>query len=120
MITENAKSSPNAIAVSSINASISDIALLEQAGFTVRAMKSNPAVRDRVMATNSAFPHGRLFINSQKCPSVAECLENQAYKNGEPDKTSGYDHQNDATTYPIAYEMPIVKPVANINFKFAT
>ena len=103
-----------------VNASISDIALLEQAGFTVRAKKTNPAVRDRVIATNSAFSHGRLFINSQKCPNVAECLENQAYKNGEPDKTSGYDHQNDATTYPIAYEMPIVKPVANINFKFAT
>lgn len=103
-----------------VNASISDIALLEQAGFTVRAKKTNPAVRDRVMATNSAFSHGKLYVNAANCPNTAECLENQAYKNGEPDKTSGYDHQNDATTYPIAYEMPIMKPVSNVNFNFAT
>jgi hypothetical protein len=45
-------------------------------------------------------------------------LNNKPYKNGEPDKKSGNDHQNDATTYPIAYEMPIVKPVANVKFAF--
>ena len=39
-------------------------------------------------------------------------------KNGEPDKTSGTDHQNDATTYPIAYEFPIVRPVAKVDFTF--
>jgi hypothetical protein len=50
---------------------------------------------------------------------VASCLEQQVYRNGEPDKTSGVDHQNDATTYPIAYEMPILRPVANVDFNFA-
>ena len=46
---------------------------------------------------------------------TARCLEQQAYDdNGEPDKKSGHDHQNDATGYPIAYEMPIRKPVSNI------
>jgi PBSX family phage terminase large subunit len=103
----------------SVDASISDIALLEQAGFFVRAKKQNPAVRDRIIATNAAFEKGRLFVNSYACPTVAECLEQQVYKNGEPDKSSGKDHQNDATTYPIAYEMPIVKPVASVNFNFA-
>ena len=103
----------------SVNASISDIALLEQAAFVVRSKSTNPAVKDRVMSTNAAFEAGRLRVNATACPNVASCLEQQTYKNGEPDKSSGNDHQNDASTYPIAYEMPIVKPVSNIKFSFA-
>jgi len=102
-----------------VNASLSDIALLQQAGFTVRAKKTNPMIRDRVMSTNAAFEAGRIRVNAVKCPTVASCLEQQVYRNGEPDKTSGNDHQNDATTYPIAYEMPIIKPVADVDFNFA-
>ncbi|MGJ8660546.1 MAG: phage terminase large subunit [Bacteroidota bacterium] len=103
-----------------VNASLSDIALLEQAGFNVRVNKKNPFVRDRITATNVAFEKGLVKINAKACPNVAQCLEQQSYNaNGEPDKSSGNDHQNDATTYPIAYEMPIIKPVANVNFKFA-
>lgn len=103
----------------SVNASLSDIALLQQAGFYVRAKKSNPMVRDRIMSTNAAFESGRIRVNATRCPTVASCLEQQVYRNGEPDKTSGNDHQNDATTYPIAYEMPIVKPPADVKFDFA-
>ena len=101
----------------SVNASISDIALLRQAQFEVRAKPSNPAVKDRVMSTNTALSKGRLRINVAKCPTTAECLEQQVYdKNGAPDKSSGVDHQNDATTYPIVYEMPVHKPAAQIQF----
>lgn len=103
----------------SVDASKSDIALLEQAGFWVRVNKRNPMVKDRILAMNSALEQGRVRINSKRCPTTAECLEQQVYKNGEPDKSSGNDHQNDATTYVIAYEMPIVKPVANVRFSFA-
>ena len=102
-----------------VNASLSDIALLEQAGFHVRAKSKNPAIKDRVLAMNGALDHGMIKINADRCPNVAECLEQQVYKNGEPDKTSGKDHQNDATTYPVVYEMPIVKPVSNVNISFA-
>ena len=102
-----------------VNASMSDIALLEQAGLYVRVNKRNPAVRDRVMAMNAALDNGTVRVNATRCPTVAACLEQQVYKNGEPDKTSGNDHQNDATTYPIAYAMPVVKPVANVAFSFA-
>lgn len=102
-----------------VDASKSDIALLEQAGFTIRVNKKNPAVRDRIMSMNAALEQGRVKINADKCPVVAESLEQQVYKNGEPDKTTDRDHQNDATTYPIAYEMPVVRPVANVSFKFA-
>ena len=103
-----------------VNASLSDIALLEQAGFNVRANRKNPAVRDRVSSMNRALAQGRVRINANACKVTAESLEQQVYKNGEPDKSSGVDHQNDATTYPIAFEMPIVKPVANVRFAFAT
>jgi len=105
----------------SSNASISDIAQLRGAGFEVRAHKRNPDVRDRIAAVNRSFSDNRIFINSRRCPTVANCLEQQAYtKNGEPDKDSGTDHQNDATTYPIAYEMPIRRPAFAIDFTFMT
>jgi hypothetical protein len=42
---------------------------------------------------------------------MASNFEQQAYdKNGEPDKKSGFDHQNDASGYPIAYEFPVIRP----------
>jgi len=103
----------------SVDASKSDIALLEQAGFSVRVNKRNPMVRDRILAMNAALEQGRIKVNAERCPTVAECLEQQVYKNGEPDKSNGRDHQNDATTYVIAYEMPVVKPVAHVPFRFA-
>ena len=55
------------------------------------------------------------------CPTVVSCLEQQAYdQNGEPDKKAGFDHMNDAATYPIVYELPINRPVAHINFTYVT
>ena len=95
-----------------VNASTSDIALLRQAQFVVKAPSKNPPVKDRIMAVNQSFSAGKLWVNDRKCPSVASCLEQQSYdKNGEPDKQSGDDHQNDATGYPIAYEMPVRRPM---------
>jgi hypothetical protein len=95
----------------SVDASKSDIALLRQAGFEVRVKPTNPSVRDRVLSVNKQFETGRLWINSRLCPTVATNLEQQAYdKNGEPDKKSGFDHQNDATGYPVVYEFPIIRP----------
>lgn len=96
---------------SSKGASISDIGLLRGAGFTIRAKPSNPRVKDRILAVNMAFQNKRVFVNPDTCPETARCLEQQAYDaNGEPDKKTGLDHQNDAFGYPLAYEMPVVKP----------
>jgi hypothetical protein len=95
-----------------VNASVSDIALLRQAGYVVRARSKNPPIKDRVMAVNAALDRRDLWVNAEKCPDVVRSLEQQSYdKNGEPDKSTGHDHQNDATGYPIAYEMPIRRPV---------
>lgn len=92
----------------SVGSNETDISLLKNAGFTIRAKSSNPSVKDRINATNKAFEDGWLHVNDALCPTVAECFEQQSYdKNGEPDKTSGFDHQNDGSTYVVAYERPI-------------
>jgi len=93
------------------NASQSDISLLNQAGFRVFNNGKNPFVKDRVLSTNKLFENGKLWVNAKACPTVAQCLEQQSYDaNGEPDKKSGFDHMNDAFSYPIAFEFPISKP----------
>ena len=93
------------------NASESDIALLRAAKFTVLVAPSNPRVKDRILAMNQMIHSEglrRLRINVDKCPMLVECLEKQAYdKNGEPDKTTGLDHMNDAAGYLIFYKYPI-------------
>jgi hypothetical protein len=81
----------------------SDVKMLKEAGFTVRMRKSNPLVRDRINAMNNAFKDqkGRVnyFVNTDTCPEYTEALEQLPYKNGEPDKQSGFDHITDAGGY---------------------
>jgi hypothetical protein len=93
------------------NASESDIALLRQARFTVFAPSANPPVKDRVLAMNQMIHSEgkrRLRVNIDNCPGFVESLEKQAYdKNGEPDKSSGLDHMNDAAGYFIYYRFPV-------------
>lgn len=99
-----------------VGASGSDIDLLKQAKFDIRAKNKNPFVKDRVLAVNTGFTKGRIWVNAKRCPETVKCLEQQAYdKNGEPDKKSGFDHQVDAFGYPIAYEMPVVKPIVSVS-----
>jgi len=99
----------------SVDASKSDIALLTQAGFTVRVNASNPAVKDRVLSTNKAFEAGKIKVNAKACPTLARCLEQQSYDdNGEPDKTAGFDHMNEAFSYFVAYEFPIIRPMTRV------
>lgn len=97
------------------NASESDISLLESAGFMVHVNNTNPAVKDRILSANKAFETRKVLINDNRCPTVASNLEQQVYNsNGEPDKKSGHDHTNDAGTYPIVYNYPIIKPASKI------
>lgn len=93
------------------NASESDVALLRQARFNVFAPSANPPVKDRVLAMNQMIHSEgkrRLRVNQDTCPAFVECLEKQAYdKNGEPDKSSGLDHLNDAGGYFVHYKFPV-------------
>jgi hypothetical protein len=104
----------------SSDASQSDILLLRMAGFEVRAKNKNPPVKDRIAAMNKALTDMIVFVNDSMCPQGAKCLEQQAYdKNGEPDKRSGFDHHNDASTYPIVYELGLTPKLFHIPFNFA-
>lgn len=98
------------------NASESDLQLLRNAGFAVRARKSNPSVRSRVVSVNAMFCNAlderRLLINVARCPKTVEDLEQQVYdENGQPDKQSGHDHRPDALGYFVHYRFPALKSV---------
>jgi hypothetical protein len=101
------------------NASLSDISLLEAAGFTVLNNPSNPAVKDRVLSVQQALHSAgerKLLVNGERCPGLVEGLEKQAYdKNGEPDKTAGLDHLLDALGYFIAYRYPVAQRVSAVS-----
>jgi hypothetical protein len=79
----------------------SDFAILRQFGFDINAPKKNPPVSERVNAVNLALQDGKFFVNTKRCPKLTESLENQSYKNGVPDKSSGYDHITEAEGYCI-------------------
>ena len=107
------------------NASETDITLLKKARFTVYVNPRNPAVKDRINSSNARFCNTlgerNLFVNLEKCPQFVKCLERHIYDdNGQPDKKSGFDHMNDAGTYPVAYLFPIRKDISkNQNFRMA-
>ena len=95
-----------------VNASESDISILKQAGFFVRSPKANPPVKDRILSVNTAYSKQKLWVNDTQCVRFSESQEQQPYdKNGEPDKTGGLDHHNDAGGYFVHNRMPVVKPV---------
>ena len=103
----------------SVNASQTDIALLREAGFSVSVNAANPPVKDRINAMNAMFCNAvgerRYRVNPNKCPSYVEALEQQPWaKNGEPDKTTGHDHINDAAGYFIAKEYPIIRNTVTV------
>jgi hypothetical protein len=89
---------------STINASKTDIAILESYGFTSMALRSNPPIKDRVQTLQAVLENSkgqvRMSIYS-KATRLIECLELQRYdeKTGDPDKQNGYDHLNDALGY---------------------
>lgn len=89
-----------------------DIMLLSNAGFVVKAPRSHTPVRDRINAVNSRLCDStgirRLFVDP-KAKYTIEGLERQVYKEGtsQPDKDGGYDHMNDALGYMTDYLFPV-------------
>jgi len=101
-----------------VNASLSDLQILKDAGFIVHAKDANPSVRDRVVTLQSATLNadGRrlLLVNTKLCPELTKCLEQQIFdKNGDPDKEGGKDHAPDALGYFVFWKWPVVKPVVS-------
>lgn len=81
----------------------SDIKLLRKSRFIVRVKSKNPSVRDRITTVNGSFKNANgevtNFINTHNCPELTEAYERLPYKNGTPDKDSGFDHITDADGY---------------------
>lgn len=91
---------PDASGNSRKSAGQSDFDILKKAGFRIISPNKNPSVRDRINAVNKHFRTGGK-VNIKFCPNLVASLEQQSYKNGEPDKSSGHDHINDAFGYVI-------------------
>ena len=81
----------------------SDIKLLRKAGFNVRVRSKNPSVRDRITTVNVSLLNAKdettYYINTNNCIEYTDALEKMPYKNGRPDKESGFDHITDAGGY---------------------
>lgn len=96
----------------STSTTTTDIEILKQAGFIIKAKSKNPPVSDRIKNMNRMFFNGKMQVgyrvNTIKCSEYTEALERMPFdKNGVPDKTSGFDHLTDAGGYFIYYEYPL-------------
>ena len=93
-----------------------DIKILSNAGFIVKAPRAHNLVKDRINSFNSRLLSSdgsrHLFVDP-KCKHTIECLDKFAYKPGTqvPDKDSGFDHMFDASSYCIDFLFPIRKEV---------
>ena len=81
---------------------------MKNAGFHVKCRNTAPLVKDRINAVNSKLKNvngkNNLFI-LKSCKNVIKSIERQIFKEGTsvPDKTSGFDHMNDALGYLVEY-----------------
>ena len=81
----------------------SDHQILKENRFIIKTPNQNPRVKDRIASQNLAFQKGKYFVDTKKCPNYTEALEQLPYKNGVPDKTSGFDHICEAGGYFVHY-----------------
>lgn len=97
------------------NATKSDIAILEKAGFRVKAHLANPRVKDRIASMNSKIRAGdgkcHYFVDPKKCPKTINDLSRvNLTADGRTDKTqekTGLTHITSALGYMMAYLFPV-------------
>lgn len=92
----------------------SDFMILKKMGFQIRVGNVNPFVKDRVNTMNMNFCDNnglrKYKVNTYSCPRYTEALEQLSYKNGDPDKSSGFDHVTDAGGYFITQAFSMKQP----------
>jgi len=91
---------------------VTDLTILQNAGFVVKAPNAHTPVRDRINAVNSRLCDStgkRHLFFMPKVKYTIEGLERHTYKEGtvQPDKDSGYDHMMDALGYMVDYLFPV-------------
>lgn len=108
---------PDASSKNRRSAGQSDLDLLKEAKFQIRINDKNPRVSDRISIVNKTFLNAvgeRVnFINTNQCPELTEAYEQLGYRNGLPDKESGFDHLTDADGYAICGLLGVRKPRAS-------
>lgn len=106
----------------SVDASTSDIAELERAGYHCVYDGLNPRIKDRTASMNrmflSAKGERKYKVNTIRCPGYTKNLEQQSYdKSGMPDKSGNNDHKPDAGGYFICNKFPINRPETIIGYQ---
>lgn len=98
---------PDASSRNRRSAGLSDYDVLQedQYNFLVNIKRKNPEILNRVRGVNKGFESGKYFVNSKQCPTFTSSLEQQSYKNGLPDKTSGIDGVLDAGGYCVVTQL---------------
>ena len=97
-----------------------DLSILVNAGFNIKAKPAHPRIRDRINAVNSALQSAdgtrKLWITPQ-CKNVINSLSRMVYKEGTsvPDESDGLDHMAAALGYMIEYVYPVKRNVINNN-----
>ena len=97
------------------NATESDLSILKQAGFEIRAHRSNPRIKDRVNAVNSLICSAkgaiRYFVNAQNCHHTLNDFHRvERLPDGRLNKkqeAEGLKHITDALGYLVAYKWPV-------------
>ncbi len=90
-----------------------DLSILQNAGFQVKAKFKHSAIRDRVNNVNSRLKDAngnRYIFVSKSCKTLIKGLQRQIYKENTniPDKEEGFDHMNDALGYLIDFIKPLI------------
>lgn len=93
-----------------------DLTILQNAGFVVKAPNAHNPIRDGVNAVNSKLCNSlgeRTLLIDPRCKKLIECFEKYTYKEGttQPDKDSGFDHMADACRYAIDYMFPVRRDI---------
>tara|TARA_B100000029_G_scaffold491726_1_gene552244 strand:+ start:1360 stop:2595 length:1236 start_codon:yes stop_codon:yes gene_type:complete len=102
-----------------------DLSILVNAGFNVKAKPAHPRIRDRINAVNSALQSAdgtrKLWI-TPNCKNVINSLSRMTYKEGTsvPDESDGLDHMADALGYMVEMLLPITRNRINNNTQPAT
>jgi PBSX family phage terminase large subunit len=96
-----------------------DLSILQNAGFQTKTRPSNPPVRDRINAVNSALKSANNTVKlmiTPNCKNVIKSLSRQIYKEGtNQSATDGLEHMADAVGYLVEYIYPVKRNSINNN-----
>ena len=96
-----------------------DLSILQNAGFQTKTRPSNPPVRDRINAVNSALKSANNTVKlmiTPNCKNTIKSLSRQIYKEGtNQPATDGLEHMADAVGYLVEYIYPVKRNSINNN-----